>query len=153
MPRSIIRTATTAIAIAALAAPTALARPDAPPAAVAKATVAQNQQDARSHEENVGAYTPGATPAVSYRSGGAHTPGATPAVSYRSGGAYTPGATPAVSYPRPVAPARAVHAPDSSSGVSTTTIWLGIAGSLLAIGAIAGMTRRTRRTGRARIAA
>src|SRR4051812_1728430 len=33
MPRRIIRTATTAIAIAALAAPTALARPDAPPAA------------------------------------------------------------------------------------------------------------------------
>jgi hypothetical protein len=84
---------------------------------------------------------------------GAYTPGSIPAVSYPSGGAYTPGATPAVSYPQPVAPAHAVKAPDSSGGVSPTTIVLGIAGSLLAIGAIAGMTRRTRRTGRTRIAA
>ena len=44
MTRSIIRTATIAIAIAALAAPTALARPDAPPAV----TEAEHKQDARS---------------------------------------------------------------------------------------------------------
>jgi hypothetical protein len=37
--------------------------------------------------------------------------------------------------------------------VSATTIGLGIAGSLLAISAIAGMMRRSRRTGRARVAA
>jgi hypothetical protein len=122
----------------ALAAPTALARPADTPPAVAKATAAaQPKQEARSHEENVGAYTPGAIPAVSYP----------------SGGAYTPGATPAVSYPRPVAPARAVQAPDSSGAVSATTIGLGIAGSLLAICAIAGIVNRTRRTGRAGIAA
>jgi hypothetical protein len=84
---------------------------------------------------------------------GAYTPGSIPAVSYPSGGAYTPGSIPAVSYPRPVAPAHATQALDSSSGVSRTTIGLGIAGSLLAIGAIAGMTLRTRRTGRTRIAA
>lgn len=84
---------------------------------------------------------------------GAYTPGAIPAVSYPSGGAYTPGAIPAVSYPRPVAPPHAVQAPDSSGGVSATTIGLGIAGSLLAISAIAGMMRRSRRTGRARVAA
>ena len=84
---------------------------------------------------------------------GAYTPGAIPAVSYPSGGAYTPGAIPAVSYPRPVAPADAVQAPDSSGGVSRTTIGLGIAGSLLAIGAITGMTLRTRRNGRTRISA
>jgi hypothetical protein len=84
---------------------------------------------------------------------GAYTPGAIPAVSYPSGGAYTPGAIPAVSYPQPVAPARAVETSDSSDGVSPTTIWLGIAGGLLAIGAIAGVTRRTRRSGRTRIAA
>jgi hypothetical protein len=138
MSRSIIRTITTAIAIVALAAPTALAQPADPPAAVAKATAAEakHMQDGRPRDTNVGAYTPGATPAVSY-----------------PGGAYTPGATPAVSYPRPVAPARAVQARDRSSGVSPTTIGLGIAGSLLAIGAIAGMTRRTRRPGRPRIAA
>ena len=48
MTRSIIRTATTAIAIAALAAPTALARPADMPPAVAKAAAATQQQDARS---------------------------------------------------------------------------------------------------------
>jgi hypothetical protein len=84
---------------------------------------------------------------------GTYTPGAIPAVSYPSDGAYTPGSIPAVSYPRRVAPARAAQAPDSSSGVSPTTIGLGIAGSLLVIGAIAGMTLRIRRTGRTRIAA
>ena len=45
MTRSIIRTATTAIAIAALAAPTALARPADMPPAVAKAAAAAQQQD------------------------------------------------------------------------------------------------------------
>jgi hypothetical protein len=84
---------------------------------------------------------------------GAYTPGAIPAVSYPSGGAYTPGANPAVSYPRAVTAARAVQAPDNSGGVSATTIGLGIAASLLAISAIAGMMRRSRRTGRARAAA
>ena len=49
MPRSIIRTVTTAIAIAALAAPTALARPaDMPPAVAKAAAAAQHKQDPRS---------------------------------------------------------------------------------------------------------
>ena len=47
MPRSIIRTATTAIAIAALAAPTALARPADMPPAVAKAAAAEQHKQAR----------------------------------------------------------------------------------------------------------
>jgi hypothetical protein len=84
---------------------------------------------------------------------GVYTPGSIPAVSYPSGGAYTPGAIPALSYPEPVAPARAVQASDHSAGVSATTIGLGIAGSLLAISAIAGMIRRSRRTERERVAA
>jgi len=82
---------------------------------------------------------------------GAYTPGAIPAVSYPSGGAYTPGAIPAVSYPRPVAPAHAVQAPDSSGGVSRTTIGLGIAGSLLALSGLVGIARRSRRVERARV--
>jgi hypothetical protein len=82
---------------------------------------------------------------------GAYTPGAIPAVSYPSGGAYTPGAIPAVSYPSGTT-TRAVNDP-ASGGVNPTTIGLGIAGSLLAIGAIAAITSRTRRAGRARIAA
>ena len=47
MPRSIIRTVTTAIAIAALAAPTALARPADIPPAVAKAAAAEQHKQAR----------------------------------------------------------------------------------------------------------
>ena len=82
---------------------------------------------------------------------GAYTPGAIPALSYPSGGAYTPGAIPAVSYPRPVAPAHAVQAPDSSGGVSRTTIGLGIAGSLLALSGLVGIARRSRRVERARV--
>ncbi len=46
MPRSIIRTITTAIAIAALAAPTALARPDSMPPTAAKAKQSQNARSA-----------------------------------------------------------------------------------------------------------
>ena len=47
MTRSIIRTVTTAIAIAALAAPTALARPADMPPAVAKAAAAEQHKQAR----------------------------------------------------------------------------------------------------------
>jgi hypothetical protein len=47
MPRSIIRTVTTAIAIAALAAPTALARPADVPPVVAKAAAAEQHKQAR----------------------------------------------------------------------------------------------------------
>ena len=141
------RRALAAAATALLAlAPSALAADRAPQPANADAaqpgalmgTHAQTPSDIdRAADANVGAYTPGAIPAVSYP----------------SGGAYTPGSIPAVSYPRPVTAARAVQAPDNSGGVSATTIGLGIAGSLLAISAIAGMMRRSRRTGRARVAA
>ena len=113
MPRSIIRTITTAIAIAALAAPTALARPaDAPPA-VAKA---EHKQDARS---------PDAIDAATRPALGSETNPRLDA---------TPHAT-------------------ADPGIAWTTIGIGVAASLLAIGAITGITKRTRRTGRARITA
>ena len=48
---------------------------------------------------------------------GVYTPGSIPALSYPPGGAYTPGAIPALSYPEPVAPARAIQASDHSAGV------------------------------------
>jgi hypothetical protein len=157
MPRSIIRTITTAIAIAALAAPTALAQPADPPPAVAQAAAkAEQEQDLRHLRAGGNVVDAAAMHEVDARprdiSVGAYTPGASPAVSY-PGGAYTPGATPAVSYPRPVPPARVVQAPDSSGGVSTTTIGLGIAGSLLAIAATGGIVRRTRRSERPRVTA
>jgi hypothetical protein len=96
-------------------------------------THAQTPSDIdRAWDANVGAYTPGASPAVSYPSGGAYTPGAIPAVSYPSG-----------------TTTRAVNDP-ASGGVNPTTIGLGIAGSLLAIAGVVGLARRSRRSRRIR---
>ena len=159
MPRSIIRTATTAIAIAALAAPTALARPADPAPAVEKATAAaqhkqdarspdaidaaaQHKQAARSPDARVGMYTPGATRAVTYTSG-------TNAETARP----QPGPPTWPTDPEPITSAPAAKVTDGGNGVDWMTLGLGVAGSLLAIGAVAGITSRTRRSGRARIAA
>jgi hypothetical protein len=136
------RTATIALAAAALAAPTALARPaDVPPPDANATGAAHHEQNGRTQDTNVGTYTPGAIPAVSYPSGAT------------ADGAYTPGATPAVSQPRPSTPARAVQAPDSRSGVGSTTIGLGIAGCLIALAGVVGIARRSRRVERARLTA
>jgi hypothetical protein len=124
MTRSIIRTITTAIAIAALAAPTALARPaDTPPAVVKAAAVEQHKQarlaaDADGYPERPVIDRPSPPPA-------------------------RPDITPEPVTPKPVA----------DDSVAWTTIGLGIAGGLLAIGAIATIATRTRRTGRTRITA
>ena len=126
MPRSIIRTATTAIAIAALAAPTALARPADTPPAVAKAAAAA-KQDARSAAAD-GFPT---RPVID-------RPSAPPTARVD----VTPNPAPDTA-PKPVA----------DDGTAWTTIAIGIAGTLLAIGTIAGITSRTRRTGRARMTA
>ena len=126
MPRSIIRTITTAIAIAALAAPTALARPADMPPAVAKAA-AQNKQNARSTDS-------GGFPARPVIDRPSAPPTARPDITPQS----APGSTPQ---------------PAADDGTAWTTIAIGIAGGLLAIGAIAGITTRTRRTGRTRITA
>ena len=110
MPRS-IRTITTAIAIAALAAPTALARPaDAPPAVV-KAKQAQTARSA-----DTGGYPE--RPVIDRPS-------------------YPPNARTDI----PVTPN-----PVADDGTNWTAIGIGITGSLLAIGAIAAITTRTRRT-------
>jgi hypothetical protein len=132
MTRRIVRTAATAMALAALAAPTALARPaDMPPAVAKAAAAAQHKQELRSPDAIDAATRQNKQDPIA----DIHAPLA------------------AVSEPRPITPARAVQAPDSSSGVSLTAIGLGIAGSLLAIVAIAGIVSRSRRIGRARIAA
>jgi hypothetical protein len=112
--RSILtRTATITLAAAALAAPTALARPaDTPPAYAA----AMQEQDLRSADA-----TDAATrPALGSQS---DTPAAT---------------TPTTAVDR---------------GINWATIAIGIAGSLLAIGTIALIAGRTRRTARARTTA
>jgi hypothetical protein len=153
MTRRIVRTAATAMALAALAAPTALARPaDMPPAVAKAAAAAQHKQELRSPDAIDAATRQNKQDPIA----DIHAPLAravTNSSGATAGGQYTPGAIPAVSEPRPITPARAVQAPDSSSGVSLTAIGLGIAGSLLAIVAIAGIVSRSRRIGRARIAA
>jgi hypothetical protein len=111
MPRRITRTITTAIAIAALAAPTALARPADMPPAVAKAAAEQAKQ--------------------------AQEFPTRPIVDRPS---YPPNALPQVTQ-TPVAPT-----PADEASTPWTAIGLGIAGSLLAIAAIAGITRRAGRT-------
>jgi hypothetical protein len=125
MPRSIIRTMTTAIAIAiaALAAPTALARP------------ADKQQP---RTAAIDGYSE--RPMVDHPS--APRSAAIDGYSERPMSDQPPG--PPISRPD-TTPTAAVD-----SGIAWTTIGLGIAGSLIAVGAIAGITRRTRR---ARIAA
>ena len=125
MTRSIIRTATIAIAIAALAAPTALARPDAPPAV----TKAEHQEDARS---------PDAIDAATRDEQNLRSPDAIDAAT-----------RPALcSQANP--PLDATPQATADPGPAWTTIGIGVAASLLAIGAIAGIASRTRR---ARIAA
>jgi hypothetical protein len=161
--RSIVtRTATIALAAAALAAPTAIARPaDTPPAAANASAQDLNHLRAGAHPVNA----PGATavdsatrpsaPGTTYTSGatagGQHTPGAT--AIHAATRWPLPGPPTWPVNPQPIAPARAVQAPDSSSGVSPTTIGLGIAGSLIALAGIVGIARRSRRVERARLTA
>jgi hypothetical protein len=137
--------AAAATALLALA-PSALAAPRAPqpgPTNSASRVAAQPGALTGTHAHTPSDFDPAYDANV-----GAYTPGAIPAVSYPSGGAYTPGAIPAVSYPQPAPSAHAVQVPDSRGGVSRTTIGLGIAGSLLAIAGVVGLARRGRRSRR-----
>ena len=157
------RTLATTLAIAALAVPAAQARPADIHAPLARAAAANasaqdlNHLRAAAHPVNA----PGATAVDSATRPSA--PGTTYTSGATAGGQYTPGATAVHSAtrrppgpptwpvnPQPIAPARAVKAPDSS-GFSPTTIGLGIAGSLLALSGLVGIARRSRRVERARV--
>jgi hypothetical protein len=92
--------------------------------------------------------------------------GANPTSGATAGGQYTPGATPLhpatrtrlagpptwPTNPQPVVPARAVESADGSGIATPAAIALGIAGSLLVVVGLVGVTRRGRRV-RARVAA
>jgi hypothetical protein len=174
---SITRTLIATLAIAALAVPAAQAQPADMHASVAQAAAktqqkqdlrsadardaarhprtpdhaiqapaaTKHEQDARPRDTNVGAYTPGAIPAVSYPSGAtADNPVTRPSV---------PGPPTWPVNPEPITPAPAAKVTDRGNGVDSTTIGLGIAGSVLALAALVGIARRTRRLERARITA
>jgi hypothetical protein len=117
MTRTILRTATIALATAALAAPTALARPDAA-APTAPAHHLAGLRPAANHFVT--------RPVLDRNPAPANAPTSRPVT---------------VS----VAPA--------DRGIDWTTIAIGIAGSLLAVGAIAAIAGHTRRTRHPRIAA
>jgi hypothetical protein len=154
MTRRTISTIATAIAIVALAAPAALARPVDQPV---KATVEQAEQDGAARGTNVGAYTPGAILAVSYRSGGASAPEAIPSHKQArhphasNGHPYATSGYPTARVQGDPRLAITQEAPADSS-IAWSTIGLGIAG-LLIIAAIAGLASHARRNGRARVAA
>jgi len=114
---SLTRTATIALAIAALVAPTASARPADMPAAVTKATAAAQQKQNLRSPDAIDAAT---RPALGSQAN-----------------------------PRLDAAPQAT----ADRGIAWATIGIGVAASLLAIGAITGVARRTRRSGRARITA
>lgn len=117
MTRTIVRTATLALTVAALTAPTALARPDAGGPAAAR-------------------HLAGGRPATSHFA-------ARPVLD-------RPSTTqPSVPAARPVT----VSVASADHGIDWATIGIGIAGSLLAVGAFAGITSRTRRAHHPRIAA
>ena len=137
---SITRTLAAALAIAALAAQTATAYDIHAPLARAAAK-AQKNEDLRSPDAKVGAYTPGAIPAVTYTSGTTAAPATR----------HLPGPPTWPVNPQPITPARVT---DGDNGADWTTIGLGIAGSLLAVGGLAAFTRRhSRRTRRLRTTA
>ena len=118
---SLTRTATIAVAIAALAAPIASARPvDTPPAVAKSAPAAQHKQAGRSAD--VGDYP--TRPAQGEQAN-----------------------------PRPDATTTAATRSLAERDIAWMTIGIGVAGSLLAFGAIGGIVRRTRRGGRARVTA
>jgi hypothetical protein len=136
MPRRIIRTATIAIATAALAAPAALARPDAPPAVAKTTPAAKHNQDARSPDAIDAAANPRdvSSPDAPHQGPWSSLADGPPSAPPSSRPHLTPNAT-------------------TDPGIAWATIALGIAGSLVAVGAIAGIASRTRRTARARITA
>ena len=126
MTRPLVRTATVALATAAFAAPSALARPDVSPP-VAKPTVpAQHKQGARPADTNRFATRP-----VLDR----------------------PSTSPNSRPSRPSSPPVTVSVAPADRGIDWATIGIGVGASLLAFGAIAGIAGRTRRSGRARVTA
>src|SRR5829696_6762999 len=137
MTRRIIRTATTAIALMALAAPTALARPaDIPPAVAKAAAAAQHEQDLRA---------PDAVDAATSHKQAGHAY-ATSGHPYATSGYPTRPPQGEQISPRPDTPPQAPADPS----VAWKLIGLGIAGILAA--AIAVLVSRTRRSWRSRIA-
>jgi hypothetical protein len=137
---SIARTLVAALAVTALAAPAAQARPADMHASVAEATAKAQQQQGRRSPDTIDA--------ARFRGHGAavvNAPGATAVDSATRPAPRTlPGPPTWPVNPQPITPARAVKVVDDG-GVDWTPIALGIVGGLLAVGAVAVLTTRRRR--------
>jgi hypothetical protein len=144
---SIARTLVAALAVTALAVPAAQARPADMHASVAEATAkARQQQDLR---------MPDTIDAAKLRGHGAaavNAPGATAVDSATRPAPRTHAAPPTWPVnPQPITPAHTVKVVDDG-GVDWAPIALGIFGGLLAVGAVAALTTRRRRTHRVPLA-
>jgi hypothetical protein len=134
------RTLVAALAAATLAAPSALAQPIDLHGAVAQPAAKTSGQDLRSPDARDAATRPGSALAQDVRH-------------LRAGGDATQ--RPLVGPPTWPAQPHVITAPSTPAeqpgdGVDLATIGLGIAGSLLAVGALAGIANRTRRPQRRR---
>ena len=137
---SLTRTLVAALAAASLAAPSALAQPADMHAGLAQPA----KQDLRSPDTRDAATRPANARAQDLRH-------------LRAGGDATtqaplPGPPTWPAHPQPIS-APITAAPQRDDGIDAATIALGIAGSLLAVAAIAGIVNRTRRTQRQRATA
>ena len=141
---SITRTLTAALAATALAVPAAQAKPTDMHASVAQAAAPAHQlQDLRSADARDSAEHP---------RGPGHTvspvnaPGATAVDS-----ATQPGPPTWPAHPQPLTPAPVAEVTDGGTGINWTTIGLGIAGSLLVVGALGALASRRSRPQRVRV--
>ncbi len=151
---SIARTLVAALAVTALAVPAAQARPAVDMhASVAEANAkAQQKQDLRSPDAIEAAGLRGHAAAQARHQATVNAPGAT-AVDSATRPAPPNAATPPTwpVNPQPITPAHTAKVVDDG-GVDWTPIALGIVGGLLAVGAVAFLTTRRRRTQRLRLA-
>ena len=130
------RTLVAALAAATLAAPSAFAQPADMHGAFAKPAAKTTGQDLRSPDTRDAATRPTSARAQDLRH-------------LRAGGDATtqaplPGPPTWPAHPQPIS-APITAAPQRDDGIDPATIALGIAGSLLAVAAIAGIANRTRR--------
>jgi len=116
-----------ACALLAMAAPVAAARPDLRPPSAQALEQVQKEQELRSYSPGSGALNATATPAL-------------------------PGPPTWPVNPEPIGPPPVVEATDNGS-LDWTTIGLGFGGSLLVVGAVAGVVLHSRRAARSHIAA
>jgi hypothetical protein len=141
------RTLVAALAASAIATPAAIAQPADMHASTAQAAAqAQHRQDLRSPDAVDAAQNPRKSPVA------VDAPGATAVDSQSTTEPVAPGQPTWATNPKPIPPVPA-PAVAKSGDVDWATVGLGIAGTLLALGAIVAVTNRSRRIPRPPVSA